>query len=120
MFRVTILAFFLSVGLLLQACSDGPRLDATNEQTLAESTDAVMAELDEATAERFSVALAQIHSYGAVQLLMGEKNPEQIQQEIYLQLDNRTAEEVIAQAEAMQADFQEALARQMKRFMLQE
>ncbi|HHQ69643.1 MAG TPA: hypothetical protein ENM98_04990 [Halothiobacillaceae bacterium] len=106
MFRVIILAFFLAVGLLLQACSDSPRLDATNGQTLAESTEAVMAELDEATAERFYMALTQIHSYGAMQLLTGEKNPEQIQQEIYQQLHNKTAEEVIALAEAMQADFQ--------------
>lgn len=120
MFRVITLAFLLAVGLLLQACSDTPRLDATNEQTLAESSEAVMAELDEKTAERFTVALAQIHSFGAVQLLMGEKSPEQIQKEIHQQLDNSTAEEVIAQAEAMQADFQDELERQMELFMRQE
>lgn len=103
----------------LVGCSDAPRIDASSEQSLLESSEQIAAQLPPEKAQQFNLAMAQIHSLAAVELLAGEKTMQQIQQETQQKLDNRTAAEVIALAQSMEADFQEQIEAQMELFMPQ-
>jgi Pyruvate/2-oxoacid:ferredoxin oxidoreductase gamma subunit len=83
--------------LMLTACGD-PKIDASSDETMAESLQAIVDELPNEKKEQFKEAVTGIYMVGAFASMGSDKSKEEIQAAIAAKLDGKTADEIFAMA----------------------
>ncbi|OUR63639.1 hypothetical protein A9Q79_09875 [Methylophaga sp. 42_25_T18] len=89
------IASLILVALLLTACGD-PKIDASSDEAMKKSIQAIKEKLTEEKKEEFKEALFGIYMSGALASMGGDKSEEEVQAAILANLDGKTADDLFA------------------------